>query len=104
MNRSKKRHGQLALAAATISNTLSQTKTANLLGVKRSFVEYHQIKSRDPNFHNGTVGGARHVKFNEFDQKCVVGLLQAEIARNPHQTCRELAGFLTNQGYAVDRQ
>ena len=104
MSRAKGHHNHLAVLAGTIANTHGDAIARRVTGKKRGFVQYWNRKLNEPDFHPGEVGGARNVKFDEIGQESVVALLAAEVARNPRQTLRELAGYLHNQGYDVDVQ
>lgn len=104
MNRSDLRYEGLTRAAAVNVQRHGVAQTCRLLLVKEKFARYWSTKARQPNFHNGTVGGARNLKFNAATQNAVELLLFAEVMREPRKKLQEYAHFLTQQGYPVNRQ
>jgi len=102
MNRKAKKYQQYTSRVAILGNTQGRARTATELREKYHFVSYWSRKLSDPNFHAGTVGGARHVKFDDEKQAALEALLWNELKRNPLQSAPELQRFVQNQGFNVN--
>lgn len=73
-------------------------------GVTRAFVRYWTEKARDPNFHSGELGGARHCLFTEDAQLVVERVLWSEVLENPFRTNTAFALALNEMGIDVDKR
>jgi hypothetical protein len=104
MQRNDKYYTHLCRVAGIICYRNGPAAAVRALGVTRKFAEYWRDKLVVPGFHNGTVGGARNVKFDDSDRKDVEALLFSEVKRQPQKNCQQFANSLTNQGYNVDRR
>jgi hypothetical protein len=104
MNTHAFRHNQLALTAGARGILQGETKTAAELGVKRSFVRYYRRKLTDPNFHPGTWGGARNIKFDDETQQAIENYVYQKLNLDPRLTATEVARRLQNKGLHVTDQ
>lgn len=102
--RARKRYNSLAVAAANLTLAVGPSNAANLLGTSEFFCRYWTRKALDPTFHPNTVGGARHLKFNDLDQIYYESALLVELRRNPLQTTEQLATTLRKLGFDVSHQ
>ena len=71
------------------------------MGQKRGFARYWARKNADPNFHSGTVGGARHNLLSEHGHLLAETMLFAELKREPARTSDEFARVLQRRGFPV---
>lgn len=97
--RSIKHYNRSIEQVVALAGVLPQTAIATLLGETRAFVRYWQQKAADPTFHDGLVGGARNIKFEDAEDTLVLEMLWSEVRRNPRKTSRAYAAILTGRGF-----
>jgi hypothetical protein len=102
MDRKSRKYQAITARAAIRGNIQTIAQTSRELGEKYHFVKYWRTKLRQPNFHTGTVGGARRLKFGERSRAALEALLRNELKRNPLQSATELAAFARRQGFHVN--
>ena len=102
MKRAKRWHNHLAVVAGTKALICGNAEAQRQTAATPRMVKYYKQKLVNPGFHSGTVGGARHCRFDEINQQRAEELLLNEVKREPRQTARELASFLGRQLFYCD--
>ena len=102
MDRKSAAYKTITARSALLANKQGIAQTARELREKPHFVKYWRRKLRDPNFHAGTLGGARHIKYGQRTRQALEAFVYNSLKRNPLQTAPELAASARNQGWHVN--
>lgn len=82
---------------------LRQRDVMTIHRVPKRFTAYWTEKARNPAFHAGELGGARHFLLSNDEQRAAEILLWQSIVADSMQPMTQLARGLRAAGYLVDR-
>jgi hypothetical protein len=103
-NRFEKWTTNLRVVVGQDAQLLPDAEVERKHGVTARFVKYWGEKYRNPLFHPGELGGARHTIFDDAAQLYAEGVLYMLLVIDSRRTNTELARALREVGLPVDRK